>query len=114
MTPSRLYILTCVFILAIGQVLFKQVAVNYNRTGALFTFNVLGILLIAGVLYIAATGLWVWTLRSVAISRAYPFFAFGFVLVPLLGAWLFGETLTLKYGAGIILIISGIIVAGLS
>lgn len=43
------------------------------------------------------------------ISRAYPYFALGFVFVPLLGAWLFGEALSLRYGLGVIMILAGVV-----
>ena len=109
MDSNRLIILACVIVMTVGQVLFKQVAVNYNKSGVLFDFDVLGILLVAGVLYVTSTGLWIWALRSVEISKAYPYFALGFVFVPLLGAWMFGEVLSLRYGLGVILIIAGVI-----
>jgi drug/metabolite transporter (DMT)-like permease len=111
---GRLIILACVVVMTVGQVLFKQVAENYNRVGSLFDWGVLGILVIAGILYVTSTGLWVWALRSVEISKAYPYFALGFVFVPLLGSWLFGEVLNLKYGLGVVLIIAGVILTSTS
>jgi drug/metabolite transporter (DMT)-like permease len=101
-------ILACVVVMTIGQVLFKQVAVNYNKVGNLFDISVLGLLTIAGLMYVTSSGLWVWALRSVEISKAYPYFALGFVFVPLLGAWIFHETLTLRYGFGVLLIVIGV------
>lgn len=111
---GRLIILVCVVVMAIGQVLFKQVAINYNKTGNVWEWGVFGVLVIAGVLYLTSTGLWVWALRSVEISKAYPYFALGFVFVPLLGAWMFGEVLNLKYALGAILIIAGVVMTSLS
>ena len=109
-----LIILACVVVMTIGQILFKQVAVNYNKTGSLFDWGVLGILVVAGILYVTSTGLWVWALRYVEISKAYPYFALGFIFVPLLGAWFFGEALSLRYGVGIIMIIAGVIMTSSS
>ncbi|MDI1276636.1 EamA family transporter [Methylobacter sp.] len=111
---GRLIILACVAVMTIGQILFKLVATNYNKTESLFDWGVLGVLIIAGVLYITSTGLWVWALRTVEISRAYPYFALGFVFVPLLGAWMFGEILSLRYGLGVILIIAGVVLTSTS
>lgn len=111
---GRLIILACVIVMTIGQILFKQVAINYNKSGNIFEFGVLGILIIAGVLYLTSTGLWVWALRFVEISKAYPYFALGFVFVPLLGFWVFGETLNLKYALGVILIIAGVLMTSCS
>lgn len=108
MDRGKLIIVACVVVMTIGQVLFKQVAINYNKVGNLFDIGVIGLLLVAGSMYVASSGLWVWALRSVEISKAYPYFALGFVFVPLLGAWLFGENLTLRYGFGVSLIVIGV------
>lgn len=101
-------ILACVVVMTIGQVMFKQVAINYNKVGTIFDISVIGILAVAGAMYVTSSGLWVWALRYVEISKAYPYFALGFVFVPLLGAWIFGETLTLRYGLGVLLIVAGV------
>jgi drug/metabolite transporter (DMT)-like permease len=111
---GKLIIVACVIVMTIGQVLFKQVAVNYNRTQNLLNWGVLGILIIAGILYLTSTGLWVWALRSVEISKAYPYFALGFALVPLFGAFMFGEVLTLRYGLGVLLIVAGVVITSSS
>jgi drug/metabolite transporter (DMT)-like permease len=105
---GRWVTLICVVIMTIGQILFKKVAVNYNREGSLLSASVLGILIIAGIMYVVSTGLWIWALRSVDISKAYPFFALGFVLIPMVGAWLFGESFTLRQGIGTLLIVAGV------
>lgn len=102
-------ILACVAVMTVGQVPFKQVAINYNnKVGSIYDISVIGILSIAGVMYVTSSGLWVWALRYVEISKAYPYFALGFVFVPLLGAWMFGEGLTLRYGLGVLLIVAGV------
>jgi drug/metabolite transporter (DMT)-like permease len=101
-------VLACVIVMTTGQVLFKQVAVNYNKIGAFWDIRVIGILFVAGILYVSSSLLWVWALRYVDISRAYPYFALGFVFVPLFGMLIFGETLTLKYAIGVLLIVAGV------
>ncbi len=101
----------CVVVLAIGQLLFKQVALNYNARGTLLDPKVGGLLLVAGALYVISTGVWVWALRYVEISKAYPAFALGFVLVPLLGAWFFQEPLSARFFIGLVLIVAGVILA---
>jgi drug/metabolite transporter (DMT)-like permease len=105
---GKIVILACVAVMTLGQLLFKQVAINYNKIGTLLDISVGGLLLVAGSMYLFSSGLWVWALRSVEISKAYPYFALGFVFVPLLGAWLFGESLTLRYGVGVMLIVIGV------
>ena len=114
MDRGRWIILACVVVMTIGQVLFKQVAINYNKVGSLYDISVMGILAIAGLMYVTSSGLWVWALRYVEISKAYPYFALGFVFVPLLGAWMFGEVLTLRYGLGVLLIVAGVAMASSS
>ena len=111
---GRLIILACIIVMTIGQVLFKQVAINYNKTENLLEWGVLGILVVAGVLYLSSTGIWIWALRTVEISKAYPFFALGFVFVPLFGAWFFGETLNIKYGIGVMFIMAGVVMTSSS
>lgn len=106
---GRLIIFACVVVMTIGQILFKQVAVNYNKSGNILDWGVLGVLVIAGTLYVTSTGLWVWALRYIEISKAYPYFALGFVFVPLFGAWMFGEMLSLRYAIGVALIIAGVV-----
>lgn len=107
-------ILACVVVMTIGQVMFKQVAINYNKVGTIYDIRVIGILAVAGAMYVTSSGLWVWALRYVEISKAYPYFALGFVFVPLLGAWMFGETLTIRYGFGVLLIIAGVVMTSTS
>ena len=106
---GRLLVIACVVLMTIGQVLFKQVALNYNKTENLFEWGIAGLLVIAGILYVTSSGLWVWALRYLELSKAYPFFALAFVFVPLMGAWFFGETLTLRYAIGVVMIIFGVI-----
>jgi len=106
---GRFLIITCVVLMAVGQVLFKQVALNYNKTENLFEWSVAGILVIAGILYVTSSGLWVWALRYMELSKAYPYFALAFVFVPLMGAWFFGDSLSIRYAIGVVMIISGVI-----
>ena len=108
MSHEKLIILACVVVMSLGQVLFKQVAINYNKVGTILDISVIGLLFLVGFMYLVSSGLWVWALRSVAISNAYPYFAVGFIFVPLLGVWLFGESLALRHGLGIVLIAFGV------
>ena len=98
----------CVLVMAVGQILFKQVAVYYNAAQTWWDFRVLATLSVAGVLYVASTGLWIWALRKVEISKAYPFFALGVILVPVAGAWIFGEQLSTRDLVGALLIVVGV------
>jgi len=96
-------------LLAIGQSLFKKAALA--SLGQPLPMGFLTVWMFAALaLYAIATVLWVWLLRSVPLSTAYPFAALGFVLVPLLARVLFGEAIDLRYGVGAALIIVGIVV----
>lgn len=108
MENGKWIIMACVVVMTLGQVLFKQVAINYNKAESFFDIGVIGLLLVAGSMYAISSGLWVWALRSVEISKAYPYFALGFVFVPILSSLLFGEILTLRYGLGVLLIVIGV------
>jgi drug/metabolite transporter (DMT)-like permease len=96
-------------LLASGQLLFKQAAlVSLERPlpGGFFTLWMLSALCLYGV----ATLLWVWLLRTIPLSTAYPFSALGFVLVPLLAKMIFHENLTANFSVGAVLIVAGILV----
>ncbi|MEM7088389.1 MAG: EamA family transporter [Pseudomonadota bacterium] len=61
-------------------------------------------LLTALAIYGVATIVWVYALRHIPLSQAYPVMAFSFNLVPLASFAFLGETLGLRYwiGAGMI------------
>jgi multidrug transporter EmrE-like cation transporter len=99
--------------MAVGQVLFKTVAVKSNAlTSAQSLFGMLLIpqFWLALLLYGLATLLWIRILQEVPLSRAYPFAALGFVLVPAASVLFFGETISKTYILGAVFIISGILV----
>ena len=99
-------------LLAGGQILFKTAALAAPAMTSVR--GVLGLALIpsfwaALVLYGAATLLWIYLLQTIPLSRAYPFAALGFVIVPLAGLLLFGERVSLTYAIGALLVIGGIL-----
>src|SRR5215469_13349068 len=101
------YVFLVVFalLLSTGQILFKQAAIVGNaKPFHLALLN--GWMASALVLYAIATGLWVWILRTVPLSMAYPFVALGFILVPLAAHYLFGEPFTTRYAIGVALIVT--------
>lgn len=106
---AKIVVLISVMILIIGQVMFKQIAENYNKVNTIFDWSVFGLLAIAVIMYAVSTGLWIWSLRYVEISKTYPYFALGFIIVPLCGMYFFGEELNIKYIVGASLIFFGII-----
>lgn len=98
--------------MAIGQVLFKQVSMQSPPLAdwrAIVSLGLNGWFVAAILLYGAATVLWISVLRELPLSRAYPFIALGFVLVPIAGRIFFDEVLDLRYFAGVVLIMAGIL-----
>ncbi len=63
-------------------------------------------------IYLITALLWISVLREIPMSRAYPFMAIGFILVPVAGHLLFSEALGAKYFMGVILIIIGVYLTG--
>jgi multidrug transporter EmrE-like cation transporter len=111
-TPGQLLQLVLVaFLLAAGQVLFKYGATQaptVTGLGALLRLMLSPPILAALVLYGCTTLLWVLVLQQVPLSLAYPFMALGFLLVPLAGVAVFGESVGLRYLIGLVLILAGL------
>ena len=107
-------VLACVLMIAIGQVLFKAAAGQWRVQGwswESLRSLVSPALVVALVIYATATVMWVFALRSVPLSVAYPLFALTYVVVPLLAYLAHGEPLTGKAFVGAAIIIVGVIVS---
>lgn len=100
----------CVVAIAVGQVLFKRLGLEIEATGTWLQPRAILILGVSLAIYGGATLLWIHLLRSVELSRAYPFMALSFVLVPMMSWWLFAEQLSASYLVGTLLIVGGIVV----
>ena len=107
------YTVACVLGISIGQILFKQAANGFNRTGSIFDPVSLSYLMLALVLYAITTLGWVYILRHLSLIRAYPFMALAFVIVPLLAFLFLGESVSTGYLLGVFLIAVGIIFTSL-
>lgn len=101
-----------------GQTLFKHAALKLQAAQSGLGQSGSGLIGLAMVpsfwaallLYGLGTLWWIWILQTVPLSRAYPFFALAFAVVPLLAALLFAEKLNLTYAVGAALIMAGVIV----
>jgi drug/metabolite transporter (DMT)-like permease len=62
----------------------------------------------------AASVCWTLAVQHAPLSFVYPFMALSFLLVPLLSAVLFKETITAPQGVGLALITVGVIVNGIA
>jgi drug/metabolite transporter (DMT)-like permease len=107
----------CLFsiLLSIGQILFKRSADSGPPLRQVGDFMALAgnvYLWAALLLYGSATVFWIYMLQQVPLSRAYPFAALSFVLVPCLAWIIFGDAITPRYMAGIVLIIAGMWLSG--
>jgi drug/metabolite transporter (DMT)-like permease len=100
--------------IAAGQLLFKRAASQITSgVGGSWLIEVarLPTMWVAVALYAGATLLWVRILMTVPLSRAYPFVALAFVLVPAAGHLFFHEAITIRYVLGTALIVIGVAVA---
>ena len=98
--------------LAVGQILFKLGALRLNAESqgswlAWINPPILGALVIYGI----STLLWIGALRALPLRLAYPVSALAFVLVPILGHFVLGESFTLRTLIGAIVIIAGIAIS---
>lgn len=108
---NYLILLGCVVSIAAGQLLFKLAAVAPRPEGEAWRLFLSPPLLLGLVCYGLATLVWVWQLRTVPLSRAFPLMALGFVLTPLAATFLFQETTSPRYWLGAALIVSGIVLS---
>lgn len=97
--------------LGCGQLLFKfaaeRLVTGHGATRLLVSF-VTAPFLAAVVVYALATLLWVYLLQGLALSRAYPFIALAFALVPLLAWGVLGEPLGARYWLGLTVMLLGL------
>ena len=96
-----------------GQLLFKlaadQVRAEHDLVRLVARLATLPAMWGAVLLYGITILAWVWVLRTIPLSVAYSAVALVFVLVPLLGVWLYREPLTPQLAIGTALIMAGVI-----
>ena len=111
---NYIIILLVVCVLAIGQLLFKTVS-NRLGDGGFWTlttdYATLAIFITSLAVYGIATIGWIWALRQVPLSTAYLFMSLGFVFVPVMSHFIFGEPLSYRIAISSALIVCGILVA---
>lgn len=108
-----------VLLTVFGQIVVKARSAVYapSNTGKLnyiFAMYTDPAVLAALVAALLASLTWALALEKSSLSFAYPFMALNFVLVPFLGAALFGEPLSVVRLTGLALIVAGVLVNGLS
>ncbi len=104
MSSSTLILIASTLCAALGQVLFKAGA--HRAEDLLHFLN--GWILIGLLAYGVGTLLWIYALSRMPLTAAYPFTVLTFALVYLAGVFLFGEPVTLRAMAGVVLILGGL------
>lgn len=111
LTPYAL-VIVCVLALSAGQIIFKAVSMRINSLFDLPSDAVAaGLFIGAMFLYGASTLIWVVALKTIPLSKAYPFMALGFILVPIAAHYVFSEKLSFNHLVGLALVVLGLIVA---
>ncbi|QEK95603.1 hypothetical protein E2544_28865 [Achromobacter insolitus] len=105
-------LLLCVSGLAVGNLLLKKTATTIVHVPQ----DVFGLIFnpwfyAAVAVYGGSTLLWIMILRKVSLGLAYPMFALGFIIVPVLDYLLFKEQLRPTTIIGGLIIIVGVAVA---
>src|SRR4051812_27998337 len=106
---------TFALLLAVGQILFKRAAESGPPLRGVAEFIGLAAnpyVWAALTVYGGATIYWIYLLQQVPLTRAYPFAALSFVLVPCFAWLIFGDTVTLRYAGGVALIVAGVYLSG--
>ena len=108
-----IFIIATVFLLAVGQILFKVAAEKIDIAGQGIVASLLlnTSLVIALVVYAVATFCWLMVLKGMPLRLAYPFAALGFFIVPLLSYLFLGEPLRASSFIGAAIIMVGIYVS---
>lgn len=101
-------VLACVLGIAAGQVLFKLAATTARPglIGLVTSPTLIGAVALYGVVTLG----WVYALRHVELSRAYPLMALCYVIVPLATSRLFDEVISTRYWIGVAFIMVGIVI----
>jgi drug/metabolite transporter (DMT)-like permease len=111
MRASNYVFLTLVVLgMASGQMLFKLAARSFSSSETLLRGILSPYLVVGLALYFVVTVAWVWQLSMIDLSRAYPFMALTFIVVPFLSTLVLGETTGTRYWLGIACIILGILI----
>lgn len=108
--PLLLALLTA-FSMACGQILFKLGAKNWNGNSILqwiWSFITNPFLVTAIFLYATTIIIWIYVLKTLPLSIAYPITALSYVIVPAISYYFLQEKINLYTLTGSLLIIFGV------
>ncbi|HWR00324.1 MAG: transporter [Chlorobiaceae bacterium] len=113
-----LLLLATVFLISVGQILFKMTAnelsgVDFSSASSLVKVFT-PILLLALSCYALSTAMWIGVLRITPLNKAYPFVALAFVIVPFLSRVFVGEHIRWTTIAGAVIILIGVLVSSIN
>lgn len=114
-TPILLALLTACS-MAIGQILFKLGAKNWHGDSLIkwiWSFITNPFLVVAVFLYAFTIIIWIYVLKALPLSIAYPITALSYVIVPVISYFFLYEKITLHTFLGSLLIIVGVVVTHL-
>jgi len=89
-----------------GQVALKKAVKNIDGVNIGLFYNV--DLLIGILLYGICSISWLWVLKTMSLSKAYPFLALTFLFVPLFAHFFLGESISLNIIIGALLVVVGV------
>jgi len=111
---TLMLILSSVAMICSGQLLFKALGKKLHEGLAVTDPGVAALAVLAIGIYGLATLLWIYVLRTVPLTKAYPFMALSFVIVPIGSILFFSEQVRLQYVIGTALIVAGVVITTLS
>lgn len=110
--PQLLLALIAVFLLAVGQILFKLASTEFVWTASGLMRSLVNPRFAAAIaVYAIATLMWLAVLKAVPLRIAYPVAALAFFIVPVLAHYVLGESVGSNTYVGAIIIACGVLVS---
>ncbi|WP_299999894.1 4-amino-4-deoxy-L-arabinose-phosphoundecaprenol flippase subunit ArnE [uncultured Cedecea sp.] len=91
-----------------GQLCQKQAAQGNGRRHLVVWLGLSVLMLGLGML------VWLWVLQHVEVSIAYPMLSLNFIFITLAAHWIWKERISLHHWLGLALVMSGIVLLGVS
>lgn len=111
MNKHSIYLaLITVFMISVGQLLFKKTGLEIKQSGEWFSFRVFFFLGVTLFIYMLAILLWISILKTAPLSKAYIIMSLSFVLIPLWDVIFFREKISFVYIVGSFFIITGVLI----
>jgi drug/metabolite transporter (DMT)-like permease len=109
-TQSASIVIGALLCTVAGQLLFRGAALTANEMGSFFNTKSMMNFGTAIACYGVMTILWAHALRELSLSRAYPFMALSFLIIPIAEHHIFNQALSWQALAGGAVIIAGIVI----